>query len=353
MKQRSPFKATGRAIASPLTPLKSTTNANRINPVSLLPPNMNGQATDSMPKKQPLMSKFKTSVQKPTDATANFSKENVHPTLYPAPAPAPFNLNLDNYYQKAPGKRALLEAAPITEGRPEKRIKLDESGLPAPESFPPITDDGTKPNHSYAQLIGMAILRAPNRRLTLSQIYKWISDNYTFYNANDAGWQNSIRHNLSLNKAFIKQERPRDDPGKGNYWAIEPGMEIVASQSGDFTRAGGQKVMEQLIQANPDINAVYAHNDEMAIGAIQALEDAGKTPGEDVTLVSIDGTRDALQAIIDGKLGADVQSSPFFGPVACETMKRYAAGEKIEPWIKVKDMFFDKSNAAQYLAEAY
>ncbi|KAI1094706.1 fork head domain-containing protein [Rostrohypoxylon terebratum] len=71
----------------------------------------------------------------------------------------------------------------------------------------------------------MAILRAPQRRLTLAQIYKWISDNFSFYGAQDAGWQNSIRHNLSLNKAFIKQERPKDDPGKGNYWAIEPGME--------------------------------------------------------------------------------------------------------------------------------
>ncbi|ORY69939.1 uncharacterized protein BCR38DRAFT_95847 [Pseudomassariella vexata] len=222
MHQNSPFKATG---ASPLTPLKS--HGNKMNSVSLMPPNMNGQTTDSMQKKQPLMSRFKTVVQKPAvDAHLNYGKENVHPTLYPAPpAPAPFNINLENYY-KAPGKRSLLEAAQIKEARPAKKMQLDESGLPRHDSFPAITDDGSKPGHSYAQLIGMAILRAPNRRLTLSQIYKWISDTFSFYNANDAGWQNSIRHNLSLNKAFIKQERPKDDPGKGNYWAIEPGMEL-------------------------------------------------------------------------------------------------------------------------------
>ncbi len=133
----------------------------------------------------------------------------------------------------------------------------------------------------------------------------------------------------------------------------ESGMEIVASQSGDFTRAGGQKVMEQLIQANPDINAVYAHNDEMAIGAIQALKDAGKTPGEDVTLVSIDGTRDALQAIIDGELGATVESNPRFGPLTFETIEKFLAGEPIPQKIILKDRFFDKNNAKKFIDSAY
>ncbi|KAI5863264.1 forkhead box protein L2 [Durotheca rogersii] len=225
-KQHSPFKATGRASASPMTPLGSS-HGNKLNAVSILPPTSHGQTTDSMQKKQPLMSRFKTVAQKPTvDGNANFGKENIHPTLYPAPPT--YNLNLDNiHYQSAPPrKRALLEATMSQDSKPgTKAPKLEESLLPPPDSFPPIVDDGTKPGHSYAQLIGMAILRAPQRRLTLSQIYKWISDNYSFYRANDAGWQNSIRHNLSLNKAFIKQERPKDDPGKGNYWAIEPGME--------------------------------------------------------------------------------------------------------------------------------
>lgn len=223
-KQTSPFKPANRPNKPPLTPLKSA--GNKLNSVSILPPSANGQTTDSIPKKQPLMSRFKTVAQKPatTDLNSSFGgKENVHPTIYPAPTS--FSLDVQQFYQKAPGKRSLLEAAPIKESRPSKKIKLEESALPAPDSFPPIVDDGSKPNHSYAQLIGMAILRAPQRRLTLSQIYKWISDNFSFYNANDAGWQNSIRHNLSLNKAFIKQERPKDDPGKGNYWAIEPGME--------------------------------------------------------------------------------------------------------------------------------
>ena len=125
---------------------------------------------------------------------------------------------------------------------------------------------------------------------------------------------------------------PANDRKKGFDDAIakDNRFSIVASQSGDFARDLGCQVMKTLLQAHPDVNIVYAHNDEMAIGAIQALELADRKPGEDVPVVSIDGTRDALQAIIDGKMGVTVESSPFFGGLACETMKRYAAGETIE-----------------------
>jgi hypothetical protein len=160
-------------------------------------------------------------------------KENYHPALAPAPArydyQQPSNFENDNIYgQKTQNKRVLLDAAPIENPKTVKKPKLElEPISTATEQFPVLNDDGSKPPHSYAMLIGMAILRAPNRRLTLAQIYKWISDTYSYYNAADAGWQNSIRHNLSLNKAFVKQERPKDDPGKGNYWAIEPGKESL------------------------------------------------------------------------------------------------------------------------------
>jgi ribose transport system substrate-binding protein len=148
---------------------------------------------------------------------------------------------------------------------------------------------------------------------------------------------------------------PANDRKKGfdEVIATQGNMAIVASRSGDFARDTGRQVMETLLQAHPDVNVVYAHNDEMAIGAIAALEAAGRKPGEDVTIVSIDGTRDALQAIIDRKLGVTVESSPFFGPLSCETMKRYAKGETIEPWVKVEDRIFTVDNAAEHIGEAY
>jgi ribose transport system substrate-binding protein len=130
-------------------------------------------------------------------------------------------------------------------------------------------------------------------------------------------------------------------------------MKIVASQSGDFARDKGRQVAETLLQAHPDATAIYAHNDEMAIGAIAAVEAAGKKPGKDIIIVSVDGTRDALQSIVDGKMLATVECNPKFGPKAFETLARYAKGEKIEPWVINTDRFFDKSNASQLIGDAY
>ncbi len=91
----------------------------------------------------------------------------------------------------------------------------------------------------------------------------------------------------------------------------------------------------------------------MAIGALAAIEAAGKKPGKDIIVVSVDGTRDALQAIIAGTMGATVECNPKFGPKAFETMDRYARGEAIEPWVINQDRFFDSSNAQQLVADAY
>lgn len=148
---------------------------------------------------------------------------------------------------------------------------------------------------------------------------------------------------------------PANDRKKGfmNKITGQTGMQVVASQTGNFSRNEGRQVMETLLQAHPDVTAVYAHNDEMAIGAIAALEAAGKVPGKDVIIVSIDGQKEALQAIIDGKLGATVECNPRFGPKALETMEKYAAGEQIPPQIVNPDNFYDINNAAQFVETAY
>jgi ribose transport system substrate-binding protein len=136
--------------------------------------------------------------------------------------------------------------------------------------------------------------------------------------------------------------------------AKHPGMRIIASQTGNFTRAQGERVMQNLAQSlGPQITAVYAHNDEMALGAIQALKSAGRKPGQDVIIVSVDGQKAALEAILAGELGATVESNPRFGPLAFETMEKLRKGESVSTKILLTDRLFDKGNAAQFLSEAY
>lgn len=148
---------------------------------------------------------------------------------------------------------------------------------------------------------------------------------------------------------------PANDRKKGFDEAITAagGFTIVASQSGDFARDKGRQVAEALLQAHPDADIIYAHNDEMAMGAIAALEAAGKVPGKDVIVLSIDGGKEAVQAVVDGKINAVVECNPRFGPKAFETLAKYAGGEKIDAWVKNDDKFYDPSNAAAELANAY
>jgi ribose transport system substrate-binding protein len=135
--------------------------------------------------------------------------------------------------------------------------------------------------------------------------------------------------------------------------ATAPDIEIAAQQTGDFAREKGQQVMEQLIQAQPDITGVYAENDEMALGALVALKSAGKTPGTDVQVVSIDGTRNAVQKIVDGEMAAVVESNPRFGPLAFETLGKFLSGEAVSQDVVISDKLYGKDNAPAEVSNAY
>jgi len=135
--------------------------------------------------------------------------------------------------------------------------------------------------------------------------------------------------------------------------AKAPGIEIVVQQTGEFARDKGQAVMEQLIDSHPQINAVYAENDEMALGAVTALKAAGKNPGKDVKIVSIDGTRNAVQSIVDGTINAVIESNPRFGPLAFKTAMDFYAGTPIPANVIISDREYDAANAQSELNSTY
>lgn len=114
----------------------------------------------------------------------------------------------------------------------------------------------------------------------------------------------------------------------------EAGIEVVAKQPADFDRAKGLTVMENIIQATPDFEAVFAHNDEMALGALQALEAAGM---EDVMVVGFDATDDAVKSVEEGKMAATIAQQPeIIGSTGIETAVKVANGEDVEEFIPVE-----------------
>ncbi|MEV1290507.1 ABC transporter substrate-binding protein [Micromonospora sp. NPDC049679] len=131
-----------------------------------------------------------------------------------------------------------------------------------------------------------------------------------------------------------------------------PGITIDFEQTGNFSREEGQKVAEQLLQSKPSITGIYAENDEMALGAVTALKGAGKKGG-DVKIVSIDGTRGAVQAIVDGWLHSVVESNPRFGPLAFETAQTFFTGGAVAENVIISDREYDRTNAKESLPVAY
>lgn len=126
-----------------------------------------------------------------------------------------------------------------------------------------------------------------------------------------------------------------------------PKFKVTRSQTGDFTRAKGKEVMEAFLKADPKINVLFAHNDDMAIGAIQAIEAAGKKPGKDIIIVSVDAVKGAFEAMMAGKMNVSVECNPQLGPQLMQIVKDIVAGKTLPRRINTEEGVFPMETAAK------
>ena len=130
-----------------------------------------------------------------------------------------------------------------------------------------------------------------------------------------------------------------------------PDISITASQTGDFTRDGGKQVMEAFLQSEDGIDVVFAHNDDMGLGAIEAIEAAGLTPGKDIKIITVDAVKDGMTALAEGKINFIVECNPLLGPQLMELAKQVLAGEEVPERVVTEEGTFTPEQAAEVLDE--
>ena len=145
---------------------------------------------------------------------------------------------------------------------------------------------------------------------------------------------------------------PAIDRKEGFEAAItaDPDLTIVQSQTGDFTRSGGKQVMEAFLKNTPDIDVVYAHNDDMGLGAIEAIEAAGKVPGVDIKIITVDAVKDGMTALSEGRINYIVECNPLLGEQLMELAEKVVAGEEVPARVVTEETAFTPEQAKEVLA---
>jgi galactofuranose transport system substrate-binding protein len=131
----------------------------------------------------------------------------------------------------------------------------------------------------------------------------------------------------------------------------DPKFKVIASQTGEFTRAKGKEVMEAFLKANKDIDVLYAHNDDMGLGAIEAIEAAGKKPGVDIKIITVDAVKDGMTALSQGKINYIVECSPLLGPQLMDLAKKVLAGDSVPARVVTQETTFTQEQAKAVLSE--
>ena len=174
---------------------------------------------------------------------------------------------------------------------------------------------------------------------------QWLVDNADSSDVNGDGKINVVQIEGTTGAA------PAIDRKKGfeDVIASDSKIKVIASQTGDFTRDGGKKVMESFLKSQKDIDVLFAHNDDEGLGAIEAIEAAGLQPGKDIKIITIDAVKDGMTALSEGKINFIVECSPLLGPQLMDLAKKVIAGETVEKRIVTEETTFDQAQATAAL----
>lgn len=216
----------------------------------------------------------------------------------------------------------------------------------------PIVEDGWDDVLKEAQDAGIPVILEDRTVSASEDLYEaWVGLDFRLEGVMAGEWAAETFGDTPTNMVVLEGttgSAPANDRAEGFAEAIEgTGITTLDSQTGNFTRADGKTVMEGFLQKHgSDIDLLYAHNDDMALGAIDAIEAAGLVPGEDIQIVSIDAVRDGMQALIDGKINYIVECNPLLGELAAGLVKDVLAGEPVEKAYYVEDQTFTAEEAA-------
>jgi galactofuranose transport system substrate-binding protein len=227
--------------------------------------------------------------------------------------------------------------------------KVDVIGVP------PIVETGWREVFEEAKQAGIPVILVDRRADVPEDLYVTYLGSNFLEEGRKAG---RVMVELTDGEANIVElvgtvgSAPANDRYRGFREIIRdyPGMKVIDSQSGDFTVAQGKEVMDTFLKKHGRaITAVYAHNDDMALGAIKAIEEYGLKPGVDVKIVSVDAARSAFEAMIAGKLNATVECNPLLGPKFLELALKVANGEPVPKWVPSEEGVFFPVDAAEVL----
>lgn len=219
----------------------------------------------------------------------------------------------------------------------------------------PIVESGWEDVFREAQAAGIPIILVDRRAAVPDDLYvTYLGSDFLEEGRNAARTLATIVNGQAniVELMGTQGSAPAIDRAKGFREILKdyPNMQIIATWPGDFTRATGQAGMESLLKSyGAQTNALFAHNDDMALGAIQAIEAYGLKPGKDIRIVSVDAAHGAFEAMIAGKLNATIECNPLLGPQFFDLVLKVVNGEPVPKWMPSQEGIFLPADAAAVL----